>query len=356
MLIDKQEDTLMRRLTIVVPAIVCLLASSSHAAAWNDIGHAVVSMIAFDELSKEDPQLALRVFEILRRHPHYEQYLGHNRPAKANAAAWALIRAANWADWVRPPYRDGVKADSGLMRFHRAFDHFINLPVVEGSGPDAFVGKAPQADPDRPDILCAYRQRMGELSENMASPEDKAVALCWIAHLVGDVHQPLHAGTFFSKQFPEGDLGGNRFGVRISGHSVRLHTYWDNLLGEVPGWDMDTAEHQVLVYATVVKVREGLRDPKYSRAALDKHLAKNPNFATWIEESHELAKTVAYRDGDKTLAGVSVSSRGSVPADAPSASPGYEPLAQEIARKRVALAGYRLADKLKVILSRQPSK
>jgi hypothetical protein len=342
-------------LALLLP-VAYLLIRTPDASAWNEIGHAVVSLIAFDELAKEDPQLPLRVFEMLKKHPHYERYLGFNRPRDANAAAWALMRAANWADWVRPPFREGVKADLSAVRFHRAFDHFINLPIVETSGANAYAGKPPMIDPERPDILSAYRGRMGDLNENLAAAEDKAVAVCWIAHLVGDIHQPLHASTYFSKQFPEGDLGGNRFGVRINGTPVRLHTYWDNLLGEVPGWDQDTADHQVLVYSLVVKNRETLRDPKYSRAALRDQLEKNTTFASWIDESYELAKLIAYRDGDKPLAGVNIPSRGNVPADAPAASPDYERSAQEVARRRIALAGYRLADRLKLILEKQAAK
>jgi S1/P1 Nuclease len=110
------------------------------------------------------------------------------------------------------------------------------------------------------------------------------------------------------------------------------------------------------VYALVVKVRESLRDPKYSRAALEDSLVKNASFASWIDESHELAKTVVYSNGDKMLAAVNVPYRSTVPADAPDVGPGYEQQAQEVARRRAALAGYRLADKLKVILSRQSGK
>jgi hypothetical protein len=197
---------------------------------------------------------------------------------------------------------------------------------------------------------------MGELSEPWAAGEDKAVALCWVSHLIGDGHQPLHAGTQFSKQFPEGDLGGNRFGVSVAGTPVRLHTYWDNALGEVPGWENDTPEHQAHVYALVVKLTEALRAPPYTRATLAGALTKSANFADWIDESHELAKSAVYRNGDKLLDAIVIKMGGTVPANAPDAGPGYDDRAREIARVRAAQAGYRLADKLKVILARQPAE
>ena len=89
---------------------------------------------------------------MLKKHPHYEQFLAKNRPASASLAVWVTLRAANWPDWVRPPYNVGVKADPSIVRYHRAFDHFVNMPIFITTGPDAFTGQVPPVDPDRPDI------------------------------------------------------------------------------------------------------------------------------------------------------------------------------------------------------------
>ena len=41
------------------------------------------------------------------------------------------------------------------------------------------------------------------------SPDVKAMAYCWLFHLVGDIHQPLHCTALFSAEhFPKGDRGG----------------------------------------------------------------------------------------------------------------------------------------------------
>jgi hypothetical protein len=332
----------------------CIAVWPKPAAAWNEVGHAIIAKIAYEELGKDNPKLQLKLLEMLKKHPHYEQFLAKNQPKDASPAEWVLLRAANWPDWVRPPYRAGVQPDPQRVRYHRAFDHFVNRPIVVTQGPNALVGTVPVFDPEKLDILAAYRQRMGELSEPLAAAEDKAVALCWIAHLIGDGHQPLHAGTMFSKQFPDGDLGGNRFAVTIAGTPVRLHTYWDNLLGEVPGWQNDSSDHQAQVYALVVKVTDTLRGSPYTRADLADSLMKHANFSDWIDESHELAKTAAYRNGDRLLDALAIEFGGGVPANAPDAGPGYDERAHEVARLRAAQAGYRLAEKLKVILARQP--
>jgi len=58
-----------------------------------------------------------------------------------------------------------------------------------------------------------------------ASREEKALALKFIVHIVGDVHQPLHAGN-------GEDRGGNDVKVRWFGEETNLHSVWDSKLIE----------------------------------------------------------------------------------------------------------------------------
>ena len=59
-----------------------------------------------------------------------------------------------------------------------------------------------------------------------APRNEKRIALRFIAHLVGDIHQPLHAG------FAE-DRGGNSVDVRFNGRKESLHSLWDTALVEL---------------------------------------------------------------------------------------------------------------------------
>ena len=62
-----------------------------------------------------------------------------------------------------------------------------------------------------------------------ASDADKALALCWLCHLVGDAHQPCHAGSLYVEHvFAEGDRGGNS--IKLT-NGRNLHALWDGLLG-----------------------------------------------------------------------------------------------------------------------------
>ncbi|MGL5742868.1 MAG: S1/P1 nuclease [Legionella sp.] len=49
------------------------------------------------------------------------------------------------------------------------------------------------------------------LSSKHTNAADKRFALRLLIHVVGDVHQPLHAITRVSTQLPKGDMGGNLF-------------------------------------------------------------------------------------------------------------------------------------------------
>jgi len=55
---------------------------------------------------------------------------------------------------------------------------------------------------------------------------EKRIALRFVAHLVGDVHQPLHAG------FAE-DSASNSVEVRFGGRKENLHSVWDKALVEL---------------------------------------------------------------------------------------------------------------------------
>jgi hypothetical protein len=64
------------------------------------------------------------------------------------------------------------------------------------------------------------------LSSPDAPRNEKRIALRFVAHLVGDIHQPLHAG------FAE-DRGGNSVDVRFNGRKENLHSLWDTAFVEL---------------------------------------------------------------------------------------------------------------------------
>ncbi len=339
-----------------VLAAVLLFGPLPRASAWNEVGHMTVAKLAYEQLDHKQKQA---IDHVLREHPHYKMYLTANAPDGPDgpgAKEWAFLRAATWPDWVRPLEKDDRVDDTGMKvtRFHRPDDHFIDLPFVPPADKDKF--DPTKLQPDEENALVALTFHTATLKSKLASKADKAVALCWVLHLIGDLHQPLHCAKQFSTIFPtttgpdRGDRGGNFFGCRIDGEPVRLHTYWDDILGLVPGVTHDTPARQKKVYARIKSNYGDLRDPAFARDKLPE-LKKATTFAQWADESHAAAVAVAYWDGDngKLLEAVLVPSGKDVPADAPKAGAGYAATAKKTAQRRVALAGFRLADHLTVL-------
>ena len=57
--------------------------------------------------------------------------------------------------------------------------------------------------------------------------EGRSIALRLLIHYMGDSHQPFHCGTRFTKNFTEGDKGGNSFTLKNHYSAESLHAVWD---------------------------------------------------------------------------------------------------------------------------------
>jgi S1/P1 Nuclease len=80
-------------------------------------------------------------------------------------------------------------------------------------------------------ILTALAENENVVKNN-SDLQPKAIALAWLFHLVGDIHQPLHTAQLFTVEYPEGDRGGNDICVRVTqaGQPMDLHRFWDGVI------------------------------------------------------------------------------------------------------------------------------
>ena len=149
-------------------------------------------------------------------------------------------------------------------------------------------------------------------------------------HLVGDVHQPLHTASLFSKQFPKGDRGGNSFFIRVEpGTSpISLHQFWDDLI--LGSQNFQTVKNR----GTDLRLR-----PEFARKKLAE--LEEPSFDKWAAESFQLAKDAVYRNG-KLRGSPNRNNAPVLPAD-------YPKTVQPLAERRMVLAGYRIAQVLQNI-------
>jgi hypothetical protein len=277
--------------------------------AWNDFGHMAVAAVAWQHLT---PAARSRATKLLRMNPDYGSWVAGLAPNARDVTAF--MRAATWADAIKHeaghrdegerPRGPGANQNTGYddLNEHRYW-HYVDVPFTTDGSPVPEV--------TRPNAATRIADFRKVLADPGAADLLKSYDLSWVLHLVGDIHQPLHAVSRYSRQLPEGDLGGNR--VRLCDPPCReeLHFFWDQALGH------GTAT-QALALA------RQLPAPALQRSA-------DRNIQDWVDESGALARHVVY---------AAPIGPGSGPYALTAA---YRNRARTIARERIALAGRRLA-------------
>ncbi|PTT92483.1 endonuclease, partial [Pelomonas sp. HMWF004] len=148
-----------------IPIAIATLTVASLAHAWGAEGHRLIAELAQDQLT---PAARAQVARILEQEP---------------GATMASI--STWADEVRSR--------------ETAAWHYVNPP--EGS-----CSYEPARDCPGGDCVVEAINAQAAILKSKAPDAVRLSALKWVVHLVGDVHQPLHAGF-------KGDKGGNLYQV-----------------------------------------------------------------------------------------------------------------------------------------------
>jgi hypothetical protein len=316
----------------ILIAAIALIVAVLPACAWNHTGHAIVAELAWRNLS---PAKQNAISILLRQHPHYASLLATNVPYHVDTNEWAFLNAAVWPDMVRPARSGGREKSTEITKYHHSAWHYINIPYVWPA--DAALIAASSFTVPETNILWALTNTINTLKDSGAAPPDKAVDLCWVMHLVGDLHQPLHAATLLSEAYPHGDQGGNLLGIADSSNKpLNLHSFWDQLL--------DTGGS----YELISKITDNIAAaPQYNPRNLAEY-EKDRTIRSWADESFAAAVAFAYAEGQLRFVDWKKVEAGDIPAaDVPHLKATYVINANDIARRRVALAGQRLADILK---------
>jgi hypothetical protein len=307
----------MRKLTCAGVLVAFLLPQT--ALAWNDAGHMTAAAVAYLSLS---PEVRAKVDALLRQHPAFPRFaagLSHSAP---DFGAVVFMRAAIWPDQIRSDSRFFDDTDANAtptpllpgfpdMKIHRPW-HFIDEPFT-------FEG-TPTAEPESPNALTQILEFRSALGDDSVDENIQAYDLSWLIHLVGDIHQPLHAAARFSALHDQGDRGGNQF--RLGPPEKNLHSFWDGSLSK------DNNPQRLLALAKSL-LKEFKPDAGEIEIADDEQAEET--VTRWIDESATLARYVVYTVGTETAAPPN-----------PKASSAYRSLARKIARHRIAVAGYRL--------------
>src|SRR3954468_11520365 len=309
----------MRKMTFVLLLLTAFVPRP--AAAWNDAGHMTIAAVAYQHLT---PEVRTRVDALLRQHPDFaklSESLGADDP---DFGIKVFMKAATWPDFIRGDARffDDLKAGvtptpllPGFpdMKVHKNW-HYRDEGI-------SFDGTATRP-PDAVNALTQIVATRSALGDPWVQASFQAYALSWLEHLVGDIPQPLHAVSRFSALHPGGDHGGNEFKLDDPNDpKLSLHWFWDTALAADPD------PRKAIALATSV-AGDYARDDRDLAPGID----PQPTVLEWLEESAGLARYVVYTVGEERAQRPFVK----VP-DA------YRTLANQIARHRAAVAGYRLA-------------
>ena len=60
--------------------------------------------------------------------------------------------------------------------------------------------------------------------------EALSVAVRFLVHYMGDLHQPLHTIARVNDDYPKGDQGGNLFKLPKVNNTDNLHSIWDSMV------------------------------------------------------------------------------------------------------------------------------
>lgn len=238
------------------------------ALAWNARGHRIIAALAWEHMGFA---VAEWVEEVLAQHP--------------DPTARSREGASTWPDRLRESWPES----QGW--------HFINLPIVLPG-----YSQQPPAPPEHDQVIWAlgHWQKIAVMT---GDESQRAQAVAFLIHLVGDIHQPLHAACGYGPQTPQGDKGGHHCKL-VGSWSPNLHHFWD-----CGGYPPELNDDELLQLVSPEPMGPDVH-----------HL----DFERWARESHQLASQHAYP----------------APLD-PSGE--YALRTQHISRQRMNQAGLRLA-------------
>jgi nuclease S1 len=215
----------------IIIALLLLLGSTTQAFAWGQTGHRVTGAIAEQHLS-----------DVARK--EVQNILG----------AEGLAEASTWPDFMR------ASSDSFWKRKAGPY-HYVTVP--EGKSYND-VGA-----PKKGDAITALKMFAKTLKDPTATKKQRALALRFTIHIIGDLHQPLHVGNGT-------DRGGNSVKVVFFNKNTNLHTVWDSGMIDREG----------LSYSEMANWLEQKITPVQAKAWSD------PDPFVWVAESAAIRDTI----------------------------------------------------------------
>lgn len=167
-------------MTRIITLFVLLMTFAVPVMAFGPTGHRAIGLIAEQHLNEAAREQVRAI-------------LGHQ----------SLAEVATWSDEIR----------SDDSWDHASSWHWV---TIEDKDTYASSRKNPKGD-----VIMKTREFITTLGNPKSSRQEKALALKWLVHLVGDIHQPLHVGR-------GADRGGNEIKAEWFRKPTNMHRIWDS--------------------------------------------------------------------------------------------------------------------------------
>jgi hypothetical protein len=307
-----------------------LIVYSVNTYAWDEVGHKLTAYIAWQRMT---PEVRDRVFKILMSAPEdsdlntpYDAYNSRSEEAKRLEL---FMYSSKWSDTVK---------DRSFTVRHKKYNqdnwHYADIFWKQENGIATRIS----------DFQVKSGVAVAKLSDferilrgSSYSNEEKSLAIAWMLHVGGDLHNPLHNASRVTALDPEGDQGGNRFVFRERNKTdfgLNLHSYWDGIIRIVKPRKNDECDIDYLrpIAKKIMK--------KYRFENMSGRLRLG-DYAGWNDEGFQFLNSAVYTDE---------LTRGSMPPKK------YQKRAFKTSSELIALAGYRLGESFNDFFAAKPAE
>jgi hypothetical protein len=306
--------------------MVFMLLGGVPAFAWDETGHKITAYIAWQRMA---PETRERVIKTLLAAPEDSDigtfFAGYgSRTADTRRREYFMLMAT-WADIIRDK-----NFNTRFTKYANSNWHYTDTFWKYEDGKSVLVESSEENG-----LAMKKLHDFDALIRSNAPDSEKAVAIAWLEHLIGDIHQPLHMSGKVSDSNPKGDQGGNLFLLTPKGtprdKQENLHWFWDsivvryspNVKDQCDSDYLDPIAQEIIAKYPYDKMKDRIQPGK---------------FEAWGKESLDIAMNDVYKDVKFF----------EMPSDK------YKEKAFKIAQERMALAGYRMGDLFNEVFGAKP--
>ncbi len=306
----------------MIRSLFLLLFLACPVKAWWCEGHQIVALIAEHHLT---PSALAGVNALLKGQPIDPSL------RRFCQSEDLMADASTWADDAKKTEQTGTW-------------HYMDIPLSQKHGDVEQwckpVGPVVNGQERAGCILSALRYNLNVLHDDKESDLEKAKALRYLIHLVGDLHQPLHTTA-------NNDQGGNCTPIQFFADPkiTNLHSVWDGMI----------VNNSILPKGSSIPNEANALDAKFGSKFKDwtKH---GIDFDKWVKESHEISEKVVYGKLEPRVNPEPFNQRETCKdhterytSEHLKIDAAYQSAAVPVIEERLAKAGYRLAEVLNQI-------